>query len=431
MAQGDVVWILGAGFSKPLGGPLLADLFAPNSVQTMRDRFKKNLYRSPNVEDTPERLALVAAVWLYNYGICFKNGPVPGFDLDSRPRGERLWDDAEEFLDVLDLAADSLKEKQFPGDDDFKENSLARHLRTFLGNRSVRGANPPDWWEETNKNPTMLLGRVNREARRLMAAQCSAFMLNADEATERWSPFVQWARSLDKKHTVVTFNYDCATEKAAGDKVQVVTDEAVAAPGEKPRLFKVHGSTDWIRVQNTPSCQITRQYGQWACLDHTLEAHICIGTPGINKREVADYLKPIWEGALKAIREAEAVIFVGYRFPPSDSDAREKILGAIQGNNSPHLLLHTVLGPEINDPSTSRLRGLLSSRMADRSRLSRCDPDDGEQTFADDHKRQGMTPPGGKVGRGRRYGIVSHPLYSQDFVSAPGRLFHPHYRADW
>jgi hypothetical protein len=79
MAMNDVVWILGAGFSKPLGGPLLDGLFVPHSVLQMRDRFHTVDYPSPNQERTSRRAAVDAALWLYNYGIEFENGTVPGF----------------------------------------------------------------------------------------------------------------------------------------------------------------------------------------------------------------------------------------------------------------------------------------------------------------------------------------------------------------
>jgi len=35
------VWILGAGFSKPLGGPLLGKLLSPESERDLRVRYSK------------------------------------------------------------------------------------------------------------------------------------------------------------------------------------------------------------------------------------------------------------------------------------------------------------------------------------------------------------------------------------------------------
>jgi hypothetical protein len=37
IGQGRTVWILGAGFSKSLGGPLLIDLFRQRRYEDLRD----------------------------------------------------------------------------------------------------------------------------------------------------------------------------------------------------------------------------------------------------------------------------------------------------------------------------------------------------------------------------------------------------------
>jgi hypothetical protein len=94
--------------------------------------------------------------------------------------------------------------------------------------------------------------------------------------------------------------------------------------------------------------------------------------------------------------------------------------------------MHTVLGPNINDESTSRLRGLLESRMSERRRLARIDRSSDEARRQDANLRGGKTSAGMAVGDlPLYYGIVSHPLYSQDFVSAPGNLFQPHHAPGW
>ncbi len=63
-----IVWILGAGFSKPLGAPLLDDLFLPATwdlyaIQYGESRFSK--LRSKTAE---------AVHWLYNHGRRFTLG---------------------------------------------------------------------------------------------------------------------------------------------------------------------------------------------------------------------------------------------------------------------------------------------------------------------------------------------------------------------
>ena len=418
MTQGNIVWVLGAGFSKPLGGPLLRDLLGPNSIEEMRSRFPREIYRSPWAEG-PERLALEAALWSFGYGTEFRSGHYWPSD-GNIERGEALWDDAEDFLDHLDLAASSPlgslvpsdwvqgdRAAQLPG---VARRRLARILFRFLekpevqatlGDRATRVPSTPH-------DVILLIKKMNQEARRMMAAQCSAFMYESSDETERWAPFKKWGASLGPNSTVITFNYDCAAERAAGGNLGVALQPA-ASPDGKARLYKLHGSTDWVRVQNGgKGCQLTRQEWGGLNLDH---ARICIGTPGPGKREVSSYLQPLWDEAMKAIRQAEAIIFVGYRFPPSDSDAREKILDAIQSNESPRLVLHTVLGPDVHAESTSRLKGLLLSRLHGREPMKLYAPNDRNEQ----DRRSGAD--------GKWYAVLSHPLYSQDFVSATGDPF--------
>jgi len=288
------------------------------------------------------------------------------------------------------------------------------------------------WLQEARGNPQDFLEKMNAEAQRLMVAQCSAFMLNADGKTERWAPFSKWGQSLTASDTVITFNYDFAAELVGNGKLVVAIDDATLKQSTQAKLLKLHGSTNWTKIRNKSDFQISLQDGDFACLDDACFKWRCVGTPGPNKRETTAYLKPVWDEARLAIHNAEAIVFVGYRFPPSDSDAREAILEAIQANDSPHLLLHTVLGPHINDESTSRLRGLLESRMSERRRLARVDRSSDEERRQDANRRGGKTSAGVAVGNlPRYYGIVPHPLYSQDFVSAPGDLFQPHHAPGW
>src|SRR3954466_1350691 len=99
----QVVWVLGAGFSRPLGGPLLGDLFRPE----MWDRLSAS-YEQASYERLYSRECRVAHA-LFNFGIGFKNGHVqtaPGLanGFLRASDGERIWVDAEEFLATLDAA---------------------------------------------------------------------------------------------------------------------------------------------------------------------------------------------------------------------------------------------------------------------------------------------------------------------------------------
>jgi hypothetical protein len=59
----------------------------------------------------------------------------------------------------------------------------------------------------------------------------------------------------------------------------------------------------------------------------------------------------------KAITQADVLVFIGYRAPPSDPHSLKTITDAISSNPNPNLRLHTVLGPPRHD--SARLLKLL------------------------------------------------------------------------
>lgn len=84
--------MLGAGFSKSLGGPLLGDLLSWNARAEVEARYS-NL---PLLKDHD------LAYWLFHFGIQFRDGVPDGV---VRRGGVRAWDDAEGFLELLDTGA--------------------------------------------------------------------------------------------------------------------------------------------------------------------------------------------------------------------------------------------------------------------------------------------------------------------------------------
>lgn len=83
---------------------------------------------------------------------------------------------------------------------------------------------------------------------------------------------------------------------------------------------------------------------------------LVIATPGTGKQQLAAELENLWSVACSRLRKASAVVFLGYRFPPTDAMAREGLLGARPEGNVP---LHIVLGENVAHPDAARLRGLL------------------------------------------------------------------------
>lgn len=363
----SVVWILGAGFSRSLGGPLLTDLLGTAATDRVTACYPQNPYRLLHDEGAET----VRSLFRY-------------FGPRAAP-GERRWEDAEQFLDALD-AVSTARDHTAPG-------FMAMHsLVTQFGH----SGNYP------------LIRSLATSGRRLMAAECSAFLEECDTATERWDPYRRWARLLRAPHvagpqqvtsTVITFNYDRVVEIAAqAERVEIapVLPSANPSPNEhttylgRTNLLKLHGSVDWRRKPESGGYEVASPLHALNCPDEEL----VIATPGPRKRKVAsEDLCELWAAAVHAIKWADAIVFVGYRFPPSDSEARRRLLDAITANEVRHLFVHTILGPNRSDPASARMTGMLHFALRRRERTLRDHP-----------------------GTYQRYTLNQHPLYAEDFL---------------
>lgn len=97
------------------------------------------------------------------------------------------------------------------------------------------------------------------------------------------------------------------------------------------------------------------------------------------------------------------IVFVGYRFPQSDSHARSEILGAIAANDAPYLRVHTVLGPNLHEPDTVRLANLLHHALRRSGKKQHGEP----QKIVDRAALREQP----------LYDLITQPLYAEDFLS--------------
>jgi hypothetical protein len=343
-----IVWVLGAGFSKALGGPMLPQLLGQSSRTRVTSRFKDLESRVAPFGDIVRRI-------LASHGWEDRNGSA-------------AWRDAEEFLEFLDLAARNEDSPHFRA-----LNTYAGGGQTFPSASGIAGA-----------------------ARRLVAAECCFFDV-ADVNYERWAPYRKWAAALKPEDTVVTFNYDRVVEaaaRAASQAVDLCLDPVIATTG-KPRLLKLHGSVDWKVISGRIA--VAEECAAVAC--HPDE--LAIACPGPSKyafRAENEQIESLWKRAEDALRDAEAIVFVGYRFPPSDAMARERLLEAITANEIQKLTVHTVLGDNRRDPATTRLVGLLTHAL----------------------RKAGRMLPAEQYGA-KYLRLVSHPLFAEDFLGIVDR----------
>lgn len=361
-----VVWILGSGFSRPLGGPTLKELFVPGTPETLMARFPSPKY--PEVHGAAAQAARRTFLKFQPFAEIR-----PGTDRG----GQVFWGDAEEFLDVLDTGVAA------PAD---SPAAVRVKLIVKMGLGSM------------GKAGTLGVREVAVAAKRLLVAESCGFLQDAEILTERWEPYRAWAKGLKANHTVVTFNYDCVVESLLESR----EDVQITLPHEtidlsKVRLFKLHGSVDW-RIERTKGItRLERTKDPWFALTCPPEEMV-IASPGPRKREVRLIVERLWEEAESLIVAADVIVFLGYRFPPTDSEARTRLLGALQRNVSRGLAAITVLGPNTKSESSARLQGLLHRSL---KRPGRLDAD----------VMRSMTL------ETKMFRVMAEPMYAQDFLS--------------
>ncbi len=313
--RGDkIVWVLGAGFSAPLGGPLLPDLISVRSQTEMKFGSKELQRHLSNA--THARIA-------YEAGRRGSAGG-PGY-----------WRDGEQFIAQLDEAVRSL-----PEDPRASLPTISGMMWKAIVS-AVSGRKTPDDtnWRQLAEVPRYLLESTLEGARCLVHTACTSFLpkgLDGEPTGEKWGPFLNWGNQLRRGDTVITFNYDTVVELVASEVAPVVTREdvrRVTADRLSVPLLKLHGSVDW------------RQDGDDLVRDpQTAATDAFMATPGPSKlAAVEGEMDAAWHLAMSRVAEADLVIFVGYRFPESDSASLIRFSEAMSMNDS--LRVTAVLGP--------------------------------------------------------------------------------------
>jgi hypothetical protein len=353
--QGGIkrVWILGAGFSQPLGGPLLADLFKQSPMGSLEALYPSQAY--PGLAETTFGTQI-----LYNYGY-----------------REHHWANAEAFTAAVDLASR-------PGNERLK-NSLDAACHAAYFHDGLRGRNI--YFRE---RPPHVFTSLDRVVRRALALECSKFLLWAHR--ELLEPYRHWVESMAPgQDTVLTFNYDRVLETVAGDRLHIVLPAEAPAENRIP-VFKLHGSVDWVlgeavtveRIEPIEALNTDRK--------------LAMGVPGEAKMTSNENeFSPLWKRAMEALQDAHEICVVGYSFPPSDAYSAHRILKGIRENTRSKIRIDIVLGgPGVGDGP-----GLRASRLLQSARGTR---------FVNDQ------PQAESNGYPKHFHVVHQPFFAQDFL---------------
>jgi len=375
----ETVWVLGAGFSRSLGGPLLDDLFGADP-RDIAFEFPDDRYRG------------LATTYEHVRGV-FEWGKLV----------ERKWADAEQFLVFVDEAsADAAR--QGPSSATFRRICYQAQSRSPTG----------EW-----TNDLVLQGKqsviehfvenARRLTRQALAVDCTRFLLSPDTSAEAWLPYQKWAASLrdcqECKNTVITFNYDRVPEYLGKFWVPL-PNEAHRTETGPPWVLKLHGSVDW-HISGNECHRVQHDLPL-----RELAIELALAAPGRSKAGMTNRLfRPLWDAARKALETANAIVFLGYSFPPTDALARQEILSAIARNTkSPLQHVDIVLGEDLNAPRSRRLKSLVEASKGG-NRLSVTEVQ-GLDLFAES--------PGSDA---RLVQIVQHPLRAEDYLDVHQRFF--------
>ena len=338
--------------------------------------------------------------WLYHVGAGLPEGQL---DPDLPVRANRRWRDAEQFLEVLDNACS-----------DPAQAAVLDEVFATIRMSAFRCDLPfPALFSDSAPNP------VPRDllafAKRVVAASCSTFLEGVTRKSartkERWLPYQQWLGSLRETDTILSFNYDRVIEllsptvgavRANGEEsrwgVQVMgvdeatlEDEFEARAARLPALYKLHGSVDWSLEDRGGQERVVRN--EWAPALLNGRSKLAIATPGDSKMQMAGgHFKRLWDGAADALRVADEIHIIGFRFPPSDAFPRDRILAPVLENEQDALNIHVVLGPD-RGPDLRRVLALLQRTAVIRSTLD------------------------GHIGSSQLRMLIEQPLWAEDHLS--------------
>lgn len=323
----SVVWIIGAGFSRSLGAPLLNDLLSVRHRLSLGGIFGTDhaALFSPEAD---------AIYRLYHH---FAKYPEGWFTAPDQRVGDLLgykhWQDAEHFIETLC---------------DAREHPLiASELSRMMDAESVLKDAPHDW------------DVLATAAKRVIAAECCGFLKKLPQKSERKVPYERALRQLTGSDTIISFNYDRVVESHS--HIEPCRYQLGAADLERrrcvtrntPLLLKLHGSVDW-KIENDAICSAGAEHAMSVDSDGS-----GLVIPGTDKRDAdSGPLAPLWGLARESLKAADGVVFIGFRFPETDAKARQLVVDSLGDRGGPdRRTIHVVLGPR--SPDSERVVNIL------------------------------------------------------------------------
>ena len=337
------VWIVGAGFSYPLGAPLFGQLYGEANARL--SNILASRYTNDPSRAARYRVARTEALSVYSIlcasGVCRNPEEFLQKLCDAFEYQGPIWDYIQG-----DVRQEIIR-KKFRGDES-RESREAENQKNEL-------------------TPADYLAEIVGGARDELALEVSLFLDQRESGfeSEKWEVYSGWLRKLKPgKDVIITFNYDQAIERLDDSlhvhpiekKIEVVHPHSVgASDSNRVPLYKLHGSVGWSLPKTVASEKqhkvepiVSKSFLDYA----NQNLYPMIFVPGPEKMKFAKNLR-FWDGAMNEIAKASIVNFIGYRFPESDMYAQSRICSAM-----PFCQTNVVLGSNTSNEAR-RMDGLL------------------------------------------------------------------------
>ena len=237
----------------------------------------------------------------------------------------------EEVLGILDMAEQRRESFRNFGTDTYnnRNNSinLLRQYLILLTANSINNAS-----KESNKYHELLLDNLLKENQLLNTTFISVnYDIHIDNTISK-------LYDKDKMHLMLDYGVDFANFNFKESKWEKPIGETI-------KLYKIHGSLNWLYCPVCSSLTLTPYEGgvmrilnnqeEATCLNCNEHTIPIIVPPTYFKNMSNVYLSSVWNKAETSLRKADLIVFCGYSFPEADIHIKYMLKRVQINRNSP------------------------------------------------------------------------------------------------
>jgi SIR2-like domain len=336
------VYILGAGFSREAGLPLISDF-----LSQMRDSYdwlvQQNREQEAKAVDKVLKFRLAAASAAYWVNLDLEN--------------------IEELFSLAFANTDGIAESMrfaIAATLDYArktKGSLRTRLQVRHDGTLFKNDKWPDWIKQSDQQPTDNSGFYEIGSYALHVARLMGMLKDGKPQGE---------------NTFITFNYDTLLEEALTELNLSITYgsriESPFTPNAKSRaeptpVYKLHGSMNWTRTgAESKAIKAFEHYFQVVTPQLLPEL-----VPPTWKKIFENEIETIWEEAVEKLTTATRIIIIGFSMPPTDMHFKYLLAAGLKKNISLRQILF--VNPDTNDELKPRVETMLRQAYVKSGRI--------------------------------------------------------------